>query len=35
MKQFIYDINTLKYVLYEVIINLVTFLLSLKKEISI
>lgn len=32
MKQFIYDINTLKYVFYEVIINLTTFLLSLKKK---
>lgn len=31
MKQLIYDINTLKYVLYEIIINLATFL---KKEIS-
>lgn len=35
MRQLIYDINTLKYVLYEIIINLATFLLSLKKEISI
>lgn len=35
MKQFIYDVNTLRYVLYEVIINLATFLLPLKKEISI